>query len=82
MKIINFVFLILFIPCLLFAESYQYVVVGTGNGKNVTGYLTGYDNGTLQGTVNDKFVSGEWTGYGICQVSDGQNLYEMEVTGD
>ena len=82
MKFINFLFFILLIPCLLFSESYQYIVIGTGNGRNVTGYVTGYDNGTVQGTVDNKFVSGHWTGLGICQLSDGQNFYEMEVIGE
>lgn len=77
MKKILIVLILLASTC--FAESFQYVMTGYGNGKKVTGYLTGYDNGTITGTVEDHYVTGEWTGNGICQVSDGNNFYEMEV---
>jgi hypothetical protein len=63
-----------------FAESYQYVVEGTGNGRKVTGYVTAYDNGTIEGSVDSRFVSGYWTGLGIAEVTDGENFYEIEVT--
>lgn len=62
-----------------YAENYQYILVGFGNGKEVTGFVTSYDNGTIAGTVDNVFVTGHWTGLGSCEVSDGTNFYEMEV---
>jgi hypothetical protein len=79
MKSLLLVLILILVANLAIAESFQYVIVGEGNGKKVTGYVTGYDNGTIQGTVDDKFVTGEWTGLGICTLSDGKNFYEMEV---
>ena len=76
---LKFIVTLLLVANVACAENYQYIMTGSGNGKKVTGYLTGYENGTVAGNVDGKFVSGDWTGVGICQVSDGENFYEMEV---
>jgi len=72
--------LVLLLASSAFAENYQYIVVGSGNGKKVTGFVTELSNGTIQGSVDGKFVSGEWTGMGMMELSDGENFYEMDVT--
>ena len=63
----------------VFAEPFQYVVNGYGNGKKVTGFVTAYNNGTISGIVGDDYVTGHWVGLGIMEVSDENNFYELEV---
>lgn len=80
MKRLMFVFAI--IVCLYSnacAEPYQYVIKGTGNGKEVIGFIENQDNSSLIGTIEGKKVTGEWNGLGSCEMTDGENLYEMEV---
>lgn len=76
----KFLLIFLLLTSVAFAENYQYIVVGSGNGKKVTGFVTELSNNTIQGSVDGKFVSGEWTGIGLMELSDGENFYEMDVT--
>lgn len=80
MKTLIIFLLLISAVCVTHAETYQYIVVGYGNGKKVTGFVTELSNGTIQGSVDGKFVSGEWDGLGMMELSDGESFYEMDVT--
>lgn len=63
-----------------FAFPFDYIVTGSGDGKEVTGYLTENENGTIRGSVDNSYVECSWVGYGILECQSVKNFYEMEVT--
>lgn len=63
-----------------FAFPFDYIVTGSGDGKEVTGYLTENENGTIRGSVDSSYVECSWVGYGTLECQSVQNFYEMEVT--
>lgn len=78
-KIIFSIIMFFCIVSNVYAEPYQYVIKGTGNGKEVIGFIESQDNATLIGTIEGRKVTGEWNGMGSCEMTDGENFYEMEV---